>query len=65
LQTKDLTFHNAQNELVFERKKGKTNSKKWPKTHLLCEIEPELGCRKALADGGAPGGYTGFEFDVT
>src|SRR5208337_5115422 len=43
----------------------KSNPKKGPKNHPLCALEPEFACRKAPADGQAPGGYTSFEFDVT
>jgi hypothetical protein len=32
LKTKDLAFLEAKNKLVFERKKGQSNPKKWPKT---------------------------------
>jgi hypothetical protein len=43
LQTNDLTFFGAKNELVFECKKGQTNSKKYLKNHLLRGIEPVWG----------------------
>jgi hypothetical protein len=43
LEAKDLAFLSAKNELVFERKKGQTNSKKLPKIHLLCRISREFG----------------------
>jgi hypothetical protein len=46
LKIQDLAFLDAKNELVFECKKGQTNSKKRPKTHQLCGIEPEFGSSK-------------------
>jgi hypothetical protein len=51
LQTKDLAFSEAKNELVFERKKAKSNPKRGPKNHFLCGIEPEFTTRKAAPVG--------------
>jgi hypothetical protein len=42
LRTKDLAFSEAQNELVFECKKGQSNPKKWPKNRLLYGIVLEF-----------------------
>jgi hypothetical protein len=56
LQTTDLAFYNAKNELVFERKKGQTKPKKGPKKRLLWGIEPEFAIREAAADGRIQGG---------
>ena len=47
LQTQELVFLEGKNELVFERKKGQTNVKKWPKTHLFARFERERGERGA------------------
>ncbi len=51
LNTKELSFSGAKNELVFECKNAKTNSKKQLKNHLWCEIEVKSVGRKALAGG--------------
>ncbi len=56
VQTGDLAFSNAKNELVFECKNAKTNSKKQPKNRLLCEIEVKFVGRKGPARGRAQGG---------
>ena len=47
LQTQELGFLEAKNELVFERKKGQTNSKKWPKPYFFASSERERGERGA------------------
>jgi hypothetical protein len=47
LQTKELMFLEAKNELVFECKKGQTNSKKWPKNHFFASSERKRGERAA------------------
>ncbi|MGB9485346.1 MAG: hypothetical protein WCD04_04430, partial [Terriglobia bacterium] len=39
LKTQGLSFSGTKNELVFECKNAKTNSKKQPKNRLLCGIE--------------------------
>src|SRR5208337_2783755 len=55
-QTNDLAFWSVQNELIFECKSAKSNPKKWPKTHLLCGLEPEFASRKTPASGQTRGG---------
>jgi hypothetical protein len=42
LNIKGLAFLSAQNELVFERKNGKTNPKKWPKDTPFCTIRAQF-----------------------
>jgi len=39
LQTQELAFSGAKNELVFRANELKLKPKKWPKTHLLCVID--------------------------
>ena len=43
LKTQELAFSGAKNELVLEGKRTQIKTKKWPKTHLLCGIEPRKG----------------------
>ena len=56
LQTKGLAILGAENELVFERKKGQTNSKKLPKIHLLRRISREFGSSNSGPDWCYPWG---------
>jgi hypothetical protein len=56
LKTQGLSFSGTKNELVFECKNAKTNSKKQPKNRLLCGIEVKFVSRKAPAGGRVPGG---------
>jgi hypothetical protein len=56
LHTKGLAILGAENELVFERKKGQTNSKKLPKIHLLRRISREFGSSNSGPDWCYPWG---------
>jgi hypothetical protein len=64
LQTKELAFLGAQNELLFGRKKGKTNSKNGQKTTLLRPIAAEFVSRKALAARRMRGGYMSLDSEL-
>src|SRR5208337_1308464 len=65
VQTRDLAFSNAKNELVFERKKGQTKPKKGPKNAFCGASKSKLSSRRGQVSGRAQGGYTSFEFDVS
>jgi len=66
VQTKDLAFSNAENELVFECKRTQIKPKKGPKTCLLWGIEVKIcESEEALGWASTRGGYTSFEFDVS
>jgi hypothetical protein len=54
LKTKELSFSGAKNELVFERKKGQTKPKKWPKNILLCGFEPDIAEECMRRDSACP-----------
>jgi len=54
LQTQELAFLSAQNELVFECKRTQIEPKKGPKNHPLCGIEVKI--RDSPSSGRAQGG---------
>jgi hypothetical protein len=65
VQTRDLAFWNAKNELVFERKKGQTKLKKGAKNAFCGATKSKFASREGQVGGPARGGYTSFESDVS
>jgi hypothetical protein len=46
LKTQDLAFFGAKNKLVFECKKGQSNSRNWLKIHPLARHWTQIGRKK-------------------